>query len=102
MGALTYNYEMRVRSKRYLWGGDKLTSNLNADLNLFLTIHLNEHCESLYLGQSKIVAGNITNVALGELLPGQVFSIALNNLCGVYADPGGKGAALVNCSIQNT
>lgn len=101
MSDTTVSFQVRVRSRRYLWGGPGITANLNTQAPLFMTLNVQEGGESIALGQVRRDGGKLQEVALGSLGAGESYTVALNNISGLYADAGVRAGTAVICTIHS-
>ena len=95
-----YSFKLRIRKKAYLWGGSQLVANLNTAIPLFLTLRVDDAGETIVIGQTRFDGGNISDFTLGKLEAGQSYTVALNNICGLYADPENRGSTYISCTVH--
>lgn len=76
------SYEVRVRGTMFLWGSAGITVNATFDKPLLLHVRNNVFGEVVTVG-TQVAAG--TQQVLGTLSPGECFSIAIENISGVFA-----------------
>src|SRR5689334_9673252 len=84
---IMYSYRTRIRKKTFLWGGTELIFNMLTNTPLFLTVRVDEGGEPVSIGQARRDGGNIHEVSLGKLQEGQIYTFALNDICGIFAEP---------------
>jgi hypothetical protein len=76
-------YRIRVRTSAvYLWGSAGITQNMAALPSLLLHIRNDEVGEPVILGTS---TANGPQNPIGTLQPGEIYSVPLQNINGVYA-----------------
>jgi hypothetical protein len=93
------SYRMRVRGKKYLWGGPGVTSNLEETPPLFLTIKNDDFGETISFGTSRMFGG-FQEQSLGKIEPGQTYTLILLHISGVYASQDDDRPTFVNCTIH--
>jgi hypothetical protein len=108
-----YQYRVRIRKKSFLWGGSQVTSNLHVasasptdsgitNTPLFLTIRVDDAEEVVAIGQAHFdPAGAFKERSLGTLAGGQSYTLILNSLCGVFAEPNKDVAAWLTCVVHS-
>ena len=74
-------YRVKVRGEKYLWGSEGV--NFNMDWPLLLTVRVDEFGEPITFGTEATNAGS--RLTLGTLQPGEVMTIPLAKLRGVFA-----------------
>jgi hypothetical protein len=76
------SYEVRVRGTMFLWGSAGLTQNMRFDKPILLHIRNDVFGEIITFG-TQVASG--TRTTIGTLQPGECVSIALQDICGVFA-----------------
>lgn len=95
-----FSYRSRIRTKTFLWGGRGVTANLGSPSPIFLTIRVDDASDAVAIGQTRRDSGNLTEIPLGKLAEGESFTIALNNVCGVFAAPDNDNSTFLSCTIH--
>jgi hypothetical protein len=76
-------YTVKVRGLKYLWGSSGLTQELQFE-NAFILHIANDQAGKPVTVGTRAAAGTKTN--LGTIEPGEIISVSVNNITGVYAE----------------
>ena len=80
-----YSYEVKIKRKRprtALWGGEGITNPFSST-SLFLLIRVAEMGEEIEIFKQSYPAG--PHASLGKLIPGEVYTLPLENVVSVTA-----------------
>jgi hypothetical protein len=88
-------YSVRVRGTKFLWGSSGLTTDLTFAAPLILHVGNDRYGQQITLGTQ---VANGTQTGLGTLQPGEVVSLPMQAIIGVYATCAEE--SIVRCVIS--
>ena len=100
MSSSSHVFQVRLRTRKFLWGGEYLLANLNSPTPIFITVQVNPMDDPIVLAQVRRGPSDMERVELGRLCGGESFTITLNNICGVEASPASGALSTVQCTIH--
>lgn len=98
------DFQVRVRTRTFLWGGEGVTRNLEDPLtpDIFLSFRSDRNGDTItYVQQMIGQDSKVYSLNTGQLAPGESFTLKLNASSGVYVEIPPNGiSTVVNCSIH--
>lgn len=92
-----FQYRIKVRGKTYLWGGDGISVGLFR--HVFLTLRVDELGESVKISQRSVDFNVTTDKVIGTLQRGEVLTVDLRTLTGVWAEVANPLDTSIDCML---
>ena len=97
-----YTYRIKVRERTFLWGNSDIKSNFDDDSSLCITFKVDDIGEAVTFGSIRLDDGRPKEAHLGSLKEGQVFTVPLQKIIGVFAETINNAHTFITCTIHGT